>query len=49
MYLPEKRIVIALTISTMFIIFNIFAVTQGTAADYYGQLEQFINSFLPTV
>ena len=44
---PKKHMAVALTISTMFVIFNIIAVTQGTAENYYSQIEQFIVSLLP--
>ena len=39
---PKKHMVVALTASTMFVIFNIIAVTRGTSENYYGQIEQFI-------
>ncbi len=45
----EKHMLIALAVSTMFIIFNIIAVIQGTAATYYSQLEQLIIRLLPTL
>ena len=45
----KKHMAAALTLSTLLIIFNIIAVTQSTAVDYYSQLEQFISSLLPTL
>ena len=44
---PTKTMALALTVSTMLIVFNIIAVTQGTAENYYSQIEQFIVSLLP--
>ena len=46
MTVTEKRIIIALTLSAMLVIFNIIAVTQGDATDYYGQIKQFVSSLL---
>jgi len=40
---PEKHILTALTVSTTLVIFNIIAVTQGTADPFYHQLEQFVS------
>ena len=45
----EKRMVIALTLSTLFIIFNMIAVISGSAATYYSQLEQIIFNVLPAI
>jgi len=42
----KKQLAIALTLSTMFIILNIIAVTQGTEQSYYSKIEQFIVSLL---
>ena len=44
----EKHMVIALALSTLFIIFNIFAVISGSAATYYSQIDQLIFNILPT-
>jgi hypothetical protein len=38
----NKSMVMALTISVMFVIFNILAVTQGTAENYISLIGQFI-------
>ncbi len=46
MTVTEKHLTVALTLSTMFIIFNIVAVTQGVAADYYSQIVQLIGSLM---
>jgi len=42
----EKSLLLALTVSTVVIIFNIIAVSQGTAEIYYSQLEQVIINLL---
>jgi len=42
-----KPMIVALSISTMLVIFNIIAVTQGTSENYFGQIEQFIVKLLP--
>ena len=42
-----KTMALALTLSTMFVIFNIVAVTQGAAEGYYSQIEHFIATLLP--
>ena len=39
---PDKPMMIALTISTAFVIFNIVAVLSGSATTYYSQIEQYI-------
>ena len=44
---PKKHIVIALTVSTTLILFNIVAVTSGSADAYYSQVEHIIRSILP--
>ena len=44
---PTKTMAAALTVSTMFVIFNIIAVTQGSAEAYYSQIENLIVSLLP--
>jgi hypothetical protein len=44
---PTKTMAAALTVSTMLIVFNIIAVTQGAAENYYSQIEQLIVSLLP--
>ncbi len=38
---PDKPMMIALTISTAFVIFNIVAVLSGSATTYYSQIEQY--------
>ncbi len=45
MSILEKHIVIALTASTLLILFNIIAVTTGLADAYYSQIEQFLSTF----
>lgn len=45
----EKRMVIALTLSTLFIIFNMIAVISGSAATYYSKIEQIIFNVLPAI
>jgi len=45
MTILEKHIVIALTVSTLLILFNIIAVTTGSADAYYSQVEQFFSSY----
>ncbi|NOQ89332.1 MAG: hypothetical protein GQ549_00125 [Gammaproteobacteria bacterium] len=45
---PTKYMAAALTLSTTFVIFNIIAVTQGSADTYYRNIEQFIISMMPT-
>ena len=42
----NKHMVVALTVSSALIIFNIIAVTQGTTGDYYSQIKQFIVNSL---
>lgn len=49
MSVPEKQMAAALTISTTLIVFNIIAVTQGSAEAYYTQIEQFLTELLPTL
>ena len=44
---PNKHMMIALTISTTFVIINIVAVLSGTATTYYSQIEQYIFESLP--
>ena len=44
---PTKTMAAALTVSTMLVIFNIIAVTQGAAEVYYSQIEHFIVGLLP--
>ena len=39
---PDKYMVTALTMSTLFVIFNIVAVLSGSATTYYSQIEQYI-------
>ncbi len=39
---PDKYMMTALTMSTMFVIFNIVAVLSGSATIYYSQIEQYI-------
>jgi len=41
----EKHLVIALTVSTTLVLFNIIAVTSGTADTYYAELEHFLRNF----
>ncbi len=43
----KKHLVIALTLSTLFIVFNIVAVLSGSAATFYSQIDQFILGTLP--
>jgi len=43
---PENQMPIALTISITLIIFNIIAITQGTAQVYYHQFEELMVSTL---
>lgn len=45
----EKHMVIALTLSSLFIIFNIVAVLTGSATIYYSQIHQFLFDALPTL
>ncbi len=44
---PEKQMVTALTISSVFVIFNIIAVMMGKADIYYSHIEQFLVNLLP--
>jgi len=41
----EKHLVIALTVSTTLILFNIIAVTSGTADAYYSEVENILRNF----
>ncbi|MCG6938514.1 MAG: hypothetical protein LJE83_10140 [Gammaproteobacteria bacterium] len=43
----NKHMVLALAISVMFVIFNILAVTQGTAHNYISLIGEFVNKLLP--
>ena len=43
----EKKMLIALTLSTVFTIFNIIAVLTGSAITYYSQIHQFLFDALP--
>ena len=43
-----KHLVVALTVSTMLIVFNIIAVSQGTAQEYYNLIEQFMFDIPPS-
>jgi len=43
----EKHMLIALTLSALFIIINIVAVLSGSATIYYSQIDQFILNILP--
>lgn len=47
MTFSNKHLMIALSISTMFVIFNIIAVLSGSATTYYSQIEQTIFDLLP--
>ena len=47
MITPDKHMMIALTMSTTFVIFNIVAVLSGSATTYYSQIEQYILDSLP--
>lgn len=49
MHTAEKRMVFALTLSTLFIIFNIVAVISGSATTYYSQIDQIIFNALPII
>ena len=40
----DKPIAIALALSVLFTIFNIIAVTQGTANSFYSQVEILLRS-----
>lgn len=40
----KKQMAVALTMSAIFIILNIIAVTSGTAEIFYLQVDQFINN-----
>ena len=44
---PTKTMTLALGISTMLVIFNIIAVTQGSAENYYSEIEHFIANVMP--
>ncbi len=46
MTVPERHMLIALTVSTLLVVFNIFAVTSGDAGNYYHLAEQLISSFI---
>jgi len=39
---PEKQMMVALAISSIFVIFNIIAVMTGKADIYYSHIEQLI-------
>ncbi len=41
-----KPIAIALTLSILFVIFNIYAVTQGTADETYSQVDVLIKNLI---
>ncbi|MCK4676236.1 MAG: hypothetical protein KAT61_09970 [Gammaproteobacteria bacterium] len=45
MYL-EKPMIMALTMSVIFTVFNIIAVTSGSAENFYTQTEQFITNLI---
>jgi len=45
MTLLEKHITFALAVSALLVVFNIIAVTNGSAEVYYSEVEQFINHF----
>ncbi len=44
---PTKTMTLALSISTMLVLFNIIAVTQGSAENYYSEIEHFIANVMP--
>jgi hypothetical protein len=44
---PTKAMTLALSISTMLVLFNIIAVTQGSAEIYYSEIEHFIANAMP--
>ena len=44
---PTKTMTLALGISMMLVIFNIIAVTQGSAENYYSAIEHFIANAMP--
>lgn len=48
MTVPEKHIIVALAVSTTLVLFNIVAVTSGSADTYYSQVENVINKYHPT-
>ena len=43
----EKRMLIALTVSTLFIVFNTIAVLSGSVSTYYSLIDQLIFYVLP--
>jgi len=43
---PEKQMVVALTVSSIFVIFNIIAVMLGKADIYYSHIEHFLVNLL---
>ena len=45
MAILENHIVIALTVSVALVLFNIIAVTSGSADIYYSEVEQFLLNF----
>lgn len=42
----RKQMTSALSLSTLFIVFNIIAITTGSAAIFYAQLEDLISQLL---
>ena len=40
---PEKQMIVALAISSIFVVFNIIAVIMGKADIYYSHIEQLIT------
>ncbi|MBE9567317.1 MAG: hypothetical protein IMF14_01385 [Proteobacteria bacterium] len=42
----RKQMAAALSLSTIFVIFNIIAITTGSATIFYSQLEAFISHIL---
>ena len=40
----KKHLVIALTVSTTLVLFNIIAVTSGTADPYYSEVEHVLRN-----
>ena len=45
MHILEKHMVIVLAVSTTLVLFNIIAVTSGSADIYYSEVEHFLLNF----
>jgi hypothetical protein len=48
MTISNKQMMIALTLSIMFVIVNIVAVISGSATTFYSQIDQLVFDLLPT-